>query len=116
MEEWEFEFKWLEVRHKVKQRMGKTSLPYLNVILLLIGIQEYGRLKTKFSREEKQDLLHIASCRLLSQDGFYKFTGLDEEGWPHYEMLKPFKLKGVKEQEIYLKHLIIDYFERELNN
>lgn len=47
--------------------------------------------------------MHIASCRLLSLDGYYEFLGNDQDGWPHFQMVKPFRIKGVKEQEQYLK-------------
>lgn len=114
MEAWELDFEWLKVRHFVKERFEKTDLPDLNVILLLIGIQELGRIKTsRFTKEEKTDLLHIASCVLLSFDGYYELRGKDQDGWPHYHMLKPFSLKGVKEQESYLKEKVIQYFKLE---
>ncbi|MBK7233273.1 MAG: hypothetical protein IPH93_13675 [Saprospiraceae bacterium] len=114
MEAWELEFEYLRIRHFIKDKFGKTELPDLNTILLLIGIQELGKVSTtKFTKEEKTDLLHIATCRLLSQDGYYEFEGLDQDGWPHYLMIKPFTLKGVKEQENYLKELVISYFKTE---
>lgn len=114
MEEWELDFEYLRVRHFIKDRFSKKELPDLNIILLLIGIQELGRpVGGKFTKEEKTDLMHIASCRLLSEDGFYTFEGLDQDGWPHYTALKPFTLKGVKEQENYLKQLVVRYFKNQ---
>lgn len=110
MEDWELEFEWLKVRHFVKNAFKKADLPDLNVILFLIGVQELGRWKAKFTKEEKQDLMHIAVCRLLSYDGYYKFSGRDADGWPHYEALKPFRHQGVKAQETYLKTKVIQYF------
>ncbi len=115
MEEWEFEFEWLRVRHIVKKSFDKKDLPDLNGILFLIGIQELGRWKEQFSKEEKQDLMHIAICRLLSYDGHYNFVGRDADGWPHYEVAIPPKTKGVKEQEKWLKIKVIQYF-KELEN
>lgn len=109
-EVWELDFEWLRVRHLVKDVMKRESLPDLNAILFLVGIQELGRWKANFTKEEKQDLMHIAVCRLLSGDGYYEFVGRDDEGWPHYNMLKPFTTKGVKEQSEYLKKQIIQYF------
>ena len=91
--------------------MNRKELPDLNGILFLIGMQEFGHLRDNFSKEEKQDLMHVATCRLLSQDGYYSFVGRDEEGWPHYEVLKPFQTKGVKEQSRLLKEKIIEYFQ-----
>ncbi|MCB0620155.1 MAG: hypothetical protein KDC43_00970 [Saprospiraceae bacterium] len=110
MEDWEFDFEWLQVRHQVRESLGRESLPDLNAILFLIGIQELGRWKREFSKEEKQDLMHIAVCRLLSYEGYYRFQGRDADGWPHWEVVRPFQLKGVKTQEQLLKELVIRYF------
>lgn len=111
MEAWELDFEWLQVRHKVKDTMGLGRLPDLNGILFLIGIQEYGLHKKDFTKEEKQDLMHIAVCELLSQDGYYEFLGRDEEGWPHYEPLKRISTQGVENQEQLLKEKVIQYFK-----
>lgn len=111
MEEWEFEFEWLRVRHLVKNALHRENLPDLNAILFLVGIQELGRWKKDFTKEEKQDLMHIAVCRLLSYDGYYSFVGRDEDGWPHYESVRPLTVKGVGEQAQMLKEKIIQYFK-----
>ncbi len=110
MESWELDFEWLRVRHFVRDKFSKQGLPDLNAILFLIGLQELGQLKTKFTKEEKQDLMHIAVCRLMSEDGYYEFEGLDTAGWPHWKPIKTFSKKGVKEQSIYLKEKVINYF------
>ncbi len=110
MESWELDFKWLRVQHLVKKRMHRDQLPDLNGILFLIGIQELGRWGEKFSKEEKQDLMHIAVCRLLSYEGYYDFVGRDADGWPHYKQLKPIAKEGVKNQEVLLKEKAIQYF------
>lgn len=110
MEDWEFDFKWLEVRHKVKDALGQERIPDLNAVLFLVGIQELGQIKNQFTKEEKQDLMHIAVCRLLSYEGYYEFEGIDSDGWPHWKAARPFDLKGVKEQERLLKELLIRYF------
>ena len=98
MEEWELEFEWLKVRHLVKDAFERDDLPDLNAVLFLIGIQELGRWPGSFTKEEKQDLMHIAVCRLLSYDGYYEFAGRDADGWPHYRLVKPLKLIGVEGQ------------------
>jgi hypothetical protein len=111
-EKWELDFEWLRVRHFIKEKFKKSELPDLNTTLMLIGIQELGMLKPDgFTKEEKQDLMHIATCELLSIHGYYSFIGKDQDGWPHYEMIKPFTTKGVKDQEILLKELITTYFK-----
>ncbi len=108
--ELELDFEWLKVRHFVQESLKRKSLPDMNAILFLIGIQELGRWKLSFTKEEKQDLMHIAVCHLLSFDGYYEFVGRDADGWPHYEALKPFRAKGVKVQEEFLKVKVIEYF------
>lgn len=110
MEKWEEDFNWLKVRHYIKDTFKKDKLPDLNAVLLVIGINELGEIRTKWSKEEKQDLMHIAVCKLLSFDGIYGFKGLDADGWPHYELLQPIAIKGVKEQGELLKDKIIQYF------
>ena len=111
MEDWQQEFEWLRVRHWVKDRFGRKELPDLNAVLYLIGMQELGKRQEKFTKEEKQDLMHVATCQLLSQREYYSFIGRDQDGWPHYEMIKPFTVKGVKDQEILIKELISEYFK-----
>lgn len=111
MEDWELDFEWGRVRNLVKDAIGREALPDLNAILFLIGIQELGRPHGVFTKEEKQDLMHIAVCRLLSYDGYYEFAGRDQDGWPHWEAIKPFSTKGVEEQENFLKIKVIQYFK-----
>ncbi len=110
LEDWEIDFEWLRVRHLIKDRMGRDQLPDLNAILFLIGIQELGHVREAFTKEEKQDLMHIAVCRLLEADGYYEFEGFDDEGWPHYKKSRSYIQKGVKQQEAFLKEKIILYF------
>ncbi len=111
METWELDFEWLKVRHHVKDVLRQDTLPSLNAILLLIGIQELGRWKEKFEKEEKQDLMHIAVCRLLSYEGYYEFVGRDADGWPHWRATKKVKEKGLANQEKLLKEKVIQYFK-----
>ncbi|MEO5581759.1 MAG: hypothetical protein ABIR66_03645 [Saprospiraceae bacterium] len=108
----QFEFDWLQIRHRVKDLLHLDKLPDLNAVLLFIGVQELGRWKsTKFKKEEKQDLMHIAVCTLMSKDGYYQWHGLDTEGWPHFEPVRVFEIKGVQTQEQYLKAKAIQYFD-----
>ena len=110
MEAWQLEFEWLRIRHMIKDRFGKENLPGLNTILYLIGIQELGYIPEKFSKEEKQDLMHIAVCTLLEPDGYFEFVGRDEEGWPHFKELLAVDIEGVKQQGELLQQCIVRYF------
>jgi len=111
MEEWELDFEWLKIRHFIKKRFGRDQLPDLNAVLFTIGIQELGRWQAEFTKEEKQDLMHIAVCRLLSYQGYYAFKGRDADGWPHWELLRPVTSQGMENQERLLKINVIRYFK-----
>lgn len=115
-ENWENDFEWLRVRHFIKDRFNKDSLPDLNTVLLMIGIQEAGIVKPTYSKEEKQDLMHVAVCELLTKEGYFDFVGRDEDGWPHYKTLKPFETSGVEQQEAYLVKCVVEYFKEVINN
>ena len=110
MEEWELEFEWLRIRHFVKDSLGRKELPDLNGVLFMIGIQELGRWEEKFTKEQKQDLMHIAVCRLLAYDQYYDFVGRDQDGWPHYKQIRPLTAQGVEDQESLLIQKAVQYF------
>jgi len=116
MEEWQLDFEWLKVRHFVKASMNQDELPDLQIILLLIGIQESNVVRSKYTKEEKQDLMHVATCHLLSVDGYYELEGIDDEGWPHYKLVRMIPVEGEKAQEQLLKESIINYFNSENND
>jgi len=110
MEDWQTDFQWLALRHRIKDLMGRETLPDLNALLLLVGVQESGQVRATFTKEEKQDLMHVAVCHLLSLEGYYAFTGRDADGWPHYELVRMHDTTGLKTQEAWLKRLMIKYF------
>lgn len=114
MEPWQLDFEWLRVQHMVKDALEHDKLPDLQTVLFLIGIQELGRLpEGQFTKEEKQDLMHVAVCTLLEEDGYYSFAGRDQDGWPHWEQVRAFDTKGVDKQEVILKSKVISYFNVE---
>jgi hypothetical protein len=111
MEDWELEFKWLQVRHMLRDLFSLDNLPDLNAVLLLIGIQELGYTPEPLSKEAKQDLMHIGVCTLLSLEGYYVLDGHDAEGWPHFRPLQKVDVTGEKEQEKLLISCCIAYFQ-----
>ena len=111
MEEWQLNFEWLKTRHFVKDSLQLGKLPDLQSVLFLIGVQELGRwTEQNFTKEEKQDLIHIAVCTLLENE-YYEFEGRDQDGWPHFKSIRPFDVKGINDQEEYLKKKVIEYFK-----
>lgn len=105
----DLEEKWKAVQYRFIQLTGKK--PSLNTMLFLIGIQELGAGKKTYTKEEKQDLMHIAVCKLLSYSGYYELEFRDQDGWPHWKQLKPIPKLDLEKQEEWLQGLIIEYFD-----
>lgn len=101
--------RWWKLEEKMMQRFGKK--PDVEALLFLIGIQEFGQIKEKFTKEQKQDLMHVAVCKLLSSSGYYELEKIDEEGWPHFKQLKAMPEMSTIEQENFLKDHILLYFQ-----
>jgi hypothetical protein len=103
--------RWLKLRIKLKERFGIK--PDMNGILMLIGVQELGQGAREYSKEEKQDLMHIAVCTVLQPSGYYRLDGHDDDGWPHFSQLKPLPELMFTEQEDFLKDHILLYFHNQ---
>ena len=107
----DLQIRWLKLRIKLKEQFGIK--PDMDGVLFLIGIQELGAGKQDFTKEEKQDLMHIAVCTVLSQSGYYALEGNDADGWPHFKQLKALPGFIMIEQENFLKDHILLYFQNQ---
>ena len=106
--------KWHQLLLFVEETIGKKPKD-LNSVLFIIGMQELGLGARRFSKEEKQDLLHIAICKVLSLSGYYTLVGLDKDGWPHWKVVKKLPHFDLLEQEKLLKMHVLEYFEQEFD-
>jgi hypothetical protein len=104
-----FNTRWEALLATMQERFGRR--PDLNALLLLIGVQELGQGVAAFTKEQKQDLMHIATCKLFSLSGHYEVERVDDEGWPHYKLLNPVPFANLKEQERMLKWHMLEYFD-----
>ncbi|MFM1857933.1 MAG: hypothetical protein RLZ05_993 [Bacteroidota bacterium] len=102
--------RWWNLEAKLVERFGKK--PDLETMLFLIGVQEFGDIREKFTKEQKQDLMHVAVCNLLSESGYYELEKVDEDGWPHFKQLKPLPSLSMTEQENFIKDHVLLYFEK----
>lgn len=102
--------RWWQLESKLVERFGKK--PDLETILFLVGVQEFGDIREKFTKEQKQDLMHIAVCQLLSESGYYELEKVDEDGWPHFKQLKALPALNMVEQENFIKDHVLLYFEK----
>jgi hypothetical protein len=89
--------KWFKIRELFERRFNKT--PDLSAILYVI--------------EEKVQLMHIATCGILSTSGHYRLIGKDENDWPVWELVEKLPNQDMLEQEMYMRHHIVNYFEEE---
>jgi hypothetical protein len=101
--------RWWNLEARLAERFGKK--PDMEAILFLIGVQELGDIREKFSKEQKQDLMHVAVCSLFAQSGYYELEKVDEDGWPHFKQLKVLPIMNMMEQESFMKDHILLYFE-----
>lgn len=103
-----FKMKWYKIIFGLKKQFGKK--PDMNAILYLIGMNEVGKIK-EYAKDEKMDLMHVATCKLLSYQGFYEFEHYDKDGWPHYKLLEKPPYADLSQQEELLKKLVVQYYE-----
>ncbi|MBN8665361.1 MAG: hypothetical protein J0L83_12335 [Chitinophagales bacterium] len=103
--------RWWALEAKMMERFGKK--PDLEAVLFLIGMQETGFIQEKISKEQKQDLMHVAVCTVLSASGYYQLEGKDEEGWPHFHQVKALPDMPMPEQENFIKDHVLLYFQQQ---
>lgn len=108
----DLEKRWAKLLEGLSQLLGKKPSD-LNAVLFIIGVQELGKGHRHFSKEEKQDLMHIATCKVLSLSGFYELDFIDQDGWPHWKLKKTLPHLDTADQEKLLKLHVLEYFEKE---
>lgn len=103
--------KWEVLVEKLSAQFADGERMDLDGIIFLIGVQELGQGFRKFKKDEKVNLMHIAICKLLEPYGYYKYEGVDPDGWPHYTNNE--KLPNLKagEQSILMKEAVLKYFD-----
>jgi len=106
----ELKTKWNNLKTKLSVDFSDNEIIDLDSIIFLIGLQELGQFQKRFNKQKKLEVIHIAVCKLLSDYGYYEFDHTDNDGWPHYKLIK--KLPNLKagEQTILMKKAIINYF------
>lgn len=103
--------RWNILLARLSEMFGKKMT--MEAILFLIGMRELGFAPREFSKEEKMDLMHIATCKVFSLSGYYRYIRTDEEGWPHYELVQALPEVDLFSQEYLLKEHVLRYFEAE---
>lgn len=102
--------RWEQVVSFLSNKFAEGEVLDLDAIIYIIGIQELGKFKQLFKKDEKVNLMHIAICRLLEPYGYYEFDYFDQEGWPHYKVKETLPTLKAGEQTILMKEAIVNYF------
>lgn len=102
--------RWESVVNILSNKFADGEELDLDAIIYLIGIQELGKFKQEFKKDEKVNLMHIAICRLLEPYGYYEFEYFDNEGWPHYKVKEELPPLKAGEQSVLMKDAIVNYF------
>jgi hypothetical protein len=107
--------RWENVVNILSNQFADGDELDLDAIIYLIGVQELGKVKQTFKKDEKINLMHIAICRLLEPYGYYEFDFYDNDGWPHYKVKEELPPLKAGEQAVLMKEAIVNYFlEKEL--
>lgn len=109
LEDHPLEVQWEHLLDKLEEAVGKKPAD-LNGVLFLIGVQELGQGARRFTKEQKQDLMHIGICKVLSLSNYYKFEQFDKDGWPHYTLERALPQTSLDAQEKLLKMHVLEYF------
>ena len=104
----EFEESWKAVVKKISEPYGEEL--EMQAILFLIGVQELGKGYTKFTKDQKVDVMHVAICTLLTQYGYYELEGLDADGWPHWKATDKLPFLKPLQQNHLMRQAIVEYF------
>jgi len=110
IEDQPLEAQWEHLLQTLEELLGKRPSD-LNGVLFLIGVQELGQGAKRFTKEQKQDLMHIGICKVLSLSSYYQFEKRDKDGWPHYILNRALPQGGIDKQEALLKMHVIEYFK-----
>ena len=101
---------WIKIEKFFVENFQTEKNPPIETLLFLIGIQELGSGKQKYSKDDNVNLTHIAVCSLLEPFGFYEFEDYDDDGWPMYKQLEELPELKPNEQQLLMKKAIIQYF------
>ena len=101
---------WQKIEAFFVEHFDTEKNPTIETMLFLIGVQELGSGKQKYTKDDKVNILHIAVCRLLEPFGYYKFSHYDDDGYPHFDEVEKLPELKPNEQQILMKKAIIQYF------
>ena len=101
---------WKKVEAFFEEHFQTEKNTPIETMLFLIGVQELGSGKQKYTKDDKVNLIHIAVCRLLERFGYYQNSHYDDDGYPHFDEVEQLPELKPNEQQLLMKKAIIQYF------
>lgn len=108
----ELKGRWEKLIDLLTEQFSEGAEIEVEGVLYLIGLQEFGKPHERLKKEDNVNLIHIGLCTVLEPYGYYRFDFIDEQGWPHFELVEPLPNLKPGEQSILVKNGIVDYFVR----
>lgn len=102
--------RWEELVAVLSDRFSDGEVLDVEGILYLVGLQELGQVHRKMKKDDNVNLIHIGICTVLEPFGYYRFDYIDDEGWPHFELLEELPPLKPGEQSILMKEALVIYF------
>ena len=104
--------RWELLIDQLSQQFSDAEALEIEGVLYLIGLQEFGKIEQKFKKDDNVNLIHIGICTILEPYGFYRFDFIDDDGWPHFELVESLPVLKPGEQSLLIKTAIVEYFLR----
>ena len=104
--------RWELLIDQLSQQFSDAEALEIEGVLYLIGLQEFGKIEQKFKKDDNVNLIHVGICSVLEPYGFYCFDFIDDDGWPHFELVESLPVLKPGEQSLLIKTAIVDYFLR----
>ncbi|MBH45606.1 MAG: hypothetical protein CMC93_03215 [Flavobacteriaceae bacterium] len=102
--------RWEELVTVLSDRFSDGEALDVEGILYLVGLQELGQVHGKMKKDDNVNLIHIGICAVLEPFGYYRFDCIDDEGWPHFELLEELPPLKPGEQSVMMKEALVSYF------
>ena len=102
--------RWEELVAVLSDRFSDGEALDVEGILYLVGLQELGQVHRKMKKDDNVNLIHIGICAVLEPFGYYRFDFIDDEGWPHFELLEELPPLKPGEQSVLMKEALVSYF------
>ena len=102
--------RWEKLVAVLSDRFSDGEALDVEGILYLVGLQELGQVNRKMKKDDNVNLIHIGICAVLEPFGYYRFDFIDDEGWPHFELLEELPPLKPGEQSVLMKEALVSYF------